>query len=127
MADKYNGRDVLVGTWEGGADDGSGLRTMIYNFGLEFLEDGSGVSFCWTTKDRDETPIKWEYISEGKIRIQYAEDLESNGWDIVEYEMSDFTGSYKSTYIRLVEKGKRNFGIFRNRYISRYTNQPPVF
>jgi len=112
MTDKYNGRDVLIGTWEGGADDGSGLRTMIYNFGLEFREDGSGVSFLWDTKHRDETPIRWEYIGEGKIRIQYVEDLETTDWNVIEYEMSDFVGAYKSAHIRLVEKGKEEFWDF---------------
>ncbi len=82
---------------------------MIYNFGLKLREDGSGVSFFWDTKHGDETPIKWAYIGEGKIRIQYLEDLETNGWDIVEYEMSDFVGPYKSEHIRLVEKGKEEF------------------
>lgn len=35
----------IIGTWSGGADDGSGLRTMIYNFGIKFYEDGTGINF----------------------------------------------------------------------------------
>ncbi|MFK7757410.1 MAG: hypothetical protein AB8B53_10810 [Flavobacteriales bacterium] len=44
-------KNILIGTWVGGADDGSGLRTMVYNYGIFFNEAGTGVCFSWNKKN----------------------------------------------------------------------------
>jgi len=108
-------QDELIGTWTGGADDGSGLRTMIYNFGLTLNKNGSGVSFSWEKAkeryDEDNAKIEWEYLGESKIKIRYLEeDVEE--WEILEYEISDFIGAYNSKHFKLVEKGKSTFWEF---------------
>ncbi len=110
-------KENVVGTWVGGADDGSGLRTMIFNYGITFNADGSGVSFLWEkTKgeiEESESKIEWEFIEDQTIKIRYvSEENESNNWENLEIEISDFVGAYDSKHHKLVDKGKNTFWDF---------------
>ena len=107
----------IIGTWSGGADDGSGLRTMIYNFGIKFYEDGTGITFNWNS-DQDGyheqiEKIVWEKLNDNTIKIKILfDDNVDEEMDVINYEISDFIGAYSSEYFKLVEKGKDEFWLF---------------
>ncbi len=107
-------RNILIGTWVGGADDGSGLRTMMYNLGLVFNEDGTGESFSWSRRGQEISehvyPIEWRLLERNKIEIRDASgDPESGDWTLLEFEISHFVGAYNSKHFKIVEKGKETF------------------
>lgn len=110
-------KDILIGTWAGGADDGSGLRTMIYNYGITFNEDGTGIDFCWNKKqsriEESKCDLLWKCIDHCTIAIRYINDeLDPGNWEIIKIEISDFIGAYNSEYLRMVTKGKNTFWNF---------------
>ncbi|MFY7670783.1 hypothetical protein ACOSP6_06810 [Tenacibaculum sp. MEBiC06402] len=117
-------KDILIGTWVGGADDGSGLRTMIYNYGITFNNDGTGECFLWNKENykinESEDELEWKFVGDGVIWIKYASgENDFNNWENVEIEISDFIGAYESKHYKLVEKGKekRNCTIISRRKI----------
>lgn len=109
--------ELLEGTWIGGADDGSGLRTMVYNYGITFNQDGTGISFSWN-KEEDgyqefTYEIEWKLYENNLIGIKYiGTNNDQRDWENFEIEISDFIGAYGSQHIRIVNKGKDTFWDF---------------
>ena len=115
--DFENEKEILIGTWTGGADDVSGLRMMVYNYGVVFMEDGTGLSFSWNKKQKgfeeEEDRIEWEYLEKGKIKIRYLdESLKENPWELLTFEILDFKDPYGSKYHKIVDVGQEVFWDF---------------
>lgn len=110
-------KDILFGTWVGGADDGSGLRTMIYNYGVTFNDDGTGLCFSWNKEndeiEESESKIEWKFVQDKTIGIRYISgENDSYDWENMEIEISDFIGAYESKHYKIVSKGKDTFWDF---------------
>ena len=107
---------MIVGTWKGGADDGSGLRTMMYNFGITFYEDGTGQAFTWAKENgkvnESTDAIVWQVEGKSILALRYVEDADSLDWARVEIEITDFEDGYGGRYLKLTEKGKEIFWDF---------------
>jgi len=102
-------RDELPGFWEIGADDGSGLHTMVWGYGLEFMEDGKGIAHEWGSgipENERKQIFRWKRMEEKIIAVRFENEGE---WLNIDYEISLFTGAYGSRHFRLVEKGKNTF------------------
>lgn len=110
-------KDILIGTWVGEADDGSGLRTMIYNYGVTFYDDGTGIHFSWNKENEEieeyENELEWKFVENMTIGIRYASGAnDCNNWENMEIEISDFIGAYESKHYKIVDKGKDTFWNF---------------
>ncbi len=98
----YVPEDPLIGFWGNWAGDDAGLG-MIWGFGLEFMEDGIGISHYWGTdikESEEKTPFKWYRISENKIAIGLSKDDEIE-YDEVEYRISDHVGGRGTEYFKI--------------------------
>lgn len=128
---KKNNKRRIIGTWEGGADDLSGMRTMIYNYGVTFNKDGSGKSFYWSTENDEnsdhEEDFVWEYLGDDEIKIKYVE-TDNMEWLNFKIAISNFTSPSKAKYLKIVEKGKDKFrGFPEPLYKSRSANHNYFF
>ena len=124
-------KNRIIGTWEGGADDVSGLRTMIYNYGVTFNKDGTGESFSWSVENNEdihhEDHFVWEYLGDDEIRIRYIQK-NNEEWLNFKIAISQYKGPYKSKYHKLVEKGTDKFrGFPEPLYKSRSSNDNSFF
>lgn len=100
--------DELVGKWINWAGDDCGMAIMWWN-GLEFKEGGTGINHHCSSHvpiDEQQVPFVWARISDRKIKIKYAKDLE---WEEVEYEISTHQGEHDVAYLKLIEVGKEGF------------------
>lgn len=109
--------EIIVGTWVGGADDGSGLRTMIYNYGVTLDIDGTGTSFDWHREEnRIEEfveKIEWRLPGGNILEIRFTDSSDDmNKWEEIRIEISDFIGAYDSAHFKLVDEGKGTFWTF---------------
>lgn len=109
--------ELLIGTWVGGADDGSGLRTMVYNYGITLNEDGSGISFSWNKEkqriEETEDQLAWELMDNGILKIREIDlGSASTEWETIAIEITDFIGAYNSQHYKIVNKGKSTFWDF---------------
>ncbi|WP_153797384.1 hypothetical protein [Foetidibacter luteolus] len=101
-------KDELLGFWENGADDGSGLHA-IWGYGVEFLPEGKGFTHHWggdVPEDEKRIEILWKRNNAKSVSCKYEDGEE---WETVEYEITDFIGAYDSPCHKIVEKGKNEF------------------
>lgn len=92
--------DELIGLWENGLDDGSGLHA-IWGWSFRFNEDGSGMYYGWKNqKIDDETPFSWSRMNSSAIKVKYEDDEE---WTIIEYSLKIVDGPYSRKLIKLTD------------------------
>jgi hypothetical protein len=107
MNQKNNKQDELLGFWENGADDLSGLHA-IWGYAIEFFENQEGVYHNWggdTPQDEKKQKILWIRNDEKTISIKFEEELV---WHKVEYQVDLYVyGEVK--WLRLTEKDKTRF------------------
>lgn len=103
---KNNGEDELLGFWENGADDLSGLHA-IWGYGVEFLKDGEGFRHDWGGDEpgHQKARLQWVRNGEKKISVKFAGDQD---WNIVEYEIDFFEFGGIASH-SLIEKNDTKF------------------
>jgi len=107
----FNTKDEIIGRWEN-YDDGSGLHTMIWGYGIEFLEDNTGFHYYWGSGEESdesgEDEIIWKRIDINIIEIKF---LKENEFKIINYSIQKSKQGYDIDCLEISESNKRKFWI----------------
>ena len=92
--------DELIGLWENGLDDGSGLHA-IWGWSFRFDKDGSGTYYYWSEQTLQyETPFSWSRINQNSINAKYSHDED---WTIIEYTIAIIDAPYSGKLLQLTD------------------------
>lgn len=103
--------DELIGFWENDLDDHSGLHTMIWGYGVEFLENNIGYIRNWGAGqhfEKDKVIFYWNRLDEKTIIIKDEFEVSTK----INYEIISYTGIDKQNYYQLINSGMITFWDF---------------
>lgn len=92
--------DEIVGEWENGLNDGSGLHG-IWGYAYVFKEDGTGESYMWIQGKVDDEytdTFFWKRLGPNTIEVKLEKDGEA---EILEYTITTVGAPYGGTLYKL--------------------------